>query len=288
MVATGYDAQPVRTSEPVAALDELLGALHWSVTGFARDDLGAGDHRRYHGDGMRFHYVVSGDAVVSRGTERTELREGAFLLLPRGGEALLRSTTTTTLYTGNLRLEVSDGDRLVRLMPDTVLACCFRAAEPVMGPLLDAMDDEVRRARPGSSSLTTRIANLVMVAAIRQWAESGCGAASGWLGAIRDPHVARVLAAIHDDPGSPWTVASLAQVASASRSQFSEQFRAAVGDSPHRYLTAVRMRKAMDLLRTGTPSTYVASVTGYGSEAAFSRAFRRHTGLSPRAWRQAA
>ncbi|MGH1564626.1 helix-turn-helix domain-containing protein [Mumia sp. DW29H23] len=277
MVATGYDAEPT-------TLDELLGALHWSVTGFAREDLRGGEPRRYHGDGMRFHYVVDGDVVVSRDGVRTELRQGAFLLLPRGGEALVRATTPTTLYTGDLRLEISDGERLVRLMPDTVLACCFRAAEPVMEPLLGAMEDEVRRARPGSTSLTSRIANLVMVAAIRQWAESGCGAASGWLGAIRDPHVAKALAAIHADPGSPWTVASLAQIASASRSQFSEQFRTAVGDTPVRYLTAVRMRKAMDLLRSGSPSTHVAFATGYGSEAAFSRAFRRHTGLSPRAW----
>lgn len=282
MVATPSEIVPVETAP---SLDALLAALHWDVAAFAREDLVRGATRRYRGDGTRFHYVVAGEVVVSRGDERTELREGAFLLLPRGGVALVRATADAVLYTGDLRLEMSDGERFVRLMPDTVLACCFRTTEPVMVPLLEVLEDEVRRGRPGSASLTTHVANLVMMAAIRQWVESGCGSTGGLLGAVRDPYVARALDAIHADPASPWTVASPAQVASASRSQFAEQFRAAVGETPVRYLTGVRMRRAMELLKAGVPAGQAAYDTGYGSEAAFSRAFRRHTGLAPRAWR---
>ena len=104
----------------------------------------------------------------------------------------------------------------------------------------------------------------------------------------RDPHLGRAIEAIHDDPARPGPVESLARLARASRSQFAEQFRVAVGDTPARYLTRVRMERAERMLRAGAAVTDIAYQLGYESDAGFSRAFRRHAGVSPSLWRRSA
>ena len=63
-------------------------------------------------------------------------------------------------------------------------------------------------------------------------------------------------------------------------------FRASVGITPGQYLQGWRVGLAQQALRRGRPLKMVAPEVGYGSEAALSRAFKAHCGLSPRAWRQ--
>jgi len=91
------------------------------------------------------------------------------------------------------------------------------------------------------------------------------------------------LNAMHLQPAHAWTVETLAETAAMSRSIFSDRFTAVVGISPLRYLTRWRLTIAADLLRAGTLKvTDVAHGAGYGSEAAFSRAFKAQFGYPPR------
>jgi len=283
VVAPG-NASPSSSTD--RGLEELLGSLRWVVTAFEYDVLEQQASRRFVEDEMRFHYAAAGSTLVRHRDRGVDLRAGDFALLPRGGPTTLEARDPSAVYTGRVRLDVPAAEGLVRLLPDAMVACCFGRREPAVAPLVASMAQEGRAARAGSASLLTEIGNVVVLAAIRSWVEGGCGTVGGWLGALRDPHLARVLDAIHRNPGSRWTVASLAQLAHSSRSQFAEQFRAAVGDSPLHYLTSVRMRRAMELLDDGLSSTHVGLQLGYGSEAGFSRAFRRHAGLSPRDWRR--
>jgi AraC-like DNA-binding protein len=94
---------------------------------------------------------------------------------------------------------------------------------------------------------------------------------------------------MHDDVGAPWTVATLARTAGLSRAAFAARFLRTVGRPPMDYLTQCRMRKAMTLLRVEHATVAnVASRVGYGSEAALSAAFLRHTGTTPGAYRREA
>ncbi|MCL3861197.1 helix-turn-helix transcriptional regulator [Actinotalea sp. K2] len=98
--------------------------------------------------------------------------------------------------------------------------------------------------------------------------------------------LAPALAAIHHDPGHHWTVAELARTGSVSRSALGERFRLVLGRSPMRYVAQWRVHRARDLL--ATTDLGVAAVgrrVGYEAEEAFSRAFKRSTGTSPRDWR---
>ena len=117
---------------------------------------------------------------------------------------------------------------------------------------------------------------------IRAWVESGCGDATGWIAAVRNPEIGRVLSAIHLEPNRDWTVAALARVMGASRSGFAERFATIVGETPARYLTQVRMHQARQwLVRDRLKIAVVARRLGYESEASFSRAFKRVIGFAP-------
>jgi AraC-like DNA-binding protein len=128
----------------------------------------------------------------------------------------------------------------------------------------------------------TRLADVLVVYAIRWWLDHGTEECTGWLKAIRDPHVGRALAAIHRKPEDVWTVASLAKSVHMSRSVFFQRFTELVGTSPVQYLTRWRMNLAERWLREDRLGIgEVAARLGYESAPSFSRAFKRHTGVPP-------
>ena len=104
----------------------------------------------------------------------------------------------------------------------------------------------------------------------------------GWLEALRDPLIGRAISAVHADPARDWTVSTLAREVGMSRSNLSARFTDLVGTSPKQYITTWRMQLAEDLLREpGRSLAEIALALGYHSEAAFSRAFKRETGIAP-------
>jgi AraC-like DNA-binding protein len=128
---------------------------------------------------------------------------------------------------------------------------------------------------------------VVFVHALHAWLDEQGPSGGGWFGALRDPHVGAALSLVHRDPARNWTVASLASAVGMSRSPFAERFRALVGEPPLAYVTRWRMQLVAGLLRDGRPSLReMAERAGYESEPAFSKAFKRHFGVSPTAYRQ--
>ncbi|GAA4722933.1 AraC-type DNA-binding protein [Promicromonospora umidemergens] len=113
---------------------------------------------------------------------------------------------------------------------------------------------------------------------------------AGDQGAVRgpadDPQVAEVVAALAARPGEPWNLDRMAALVHLSRSALTDRFRRATGHSPMRMLREVRMHRARLLLtKQCLAVTRVAFEVGYGSVAAFSRAFAADHGVSPLAWR---
>jgi AraC-like DNA-binding protein len=136
--------------------------------------------------------------------------------------------------------------------------------------------------RPGGEAVITRLADVLIIQAIRWWMESDPSAQSGWLGALRDDQIGRALSLIHGDPSRDWTVAALADELAMSRSAFAARFTELVGEPVMRYVTRWRMRVAVNALRDeGATVAELAERLGYRSEAAFARAFKRVTGVAP-------
>jgi AraC family transcriptional regulator, alkane utilization regulator len=111
---------------------------------------------------------------------------------------------------------------------------------------------------------------------------------AGWLAAVRDPVVGRALRLMHASPDHGWTV-ELARAAAVSRSALAQRFAALIGDPPMQYLQGWRMQLAKHLLgQTNLSLVEIARRTGYESQAAFNRAFKRLVGQPPATWRHQA
>jgi len=142
---------------------------------------------------------------------------------------------------------------------------------------------------PVSDPLLARLPELMITECLCAFANQGPGADQGWLAGLADPVVGRALACMHREPELGWTLQELAKRAAASRSVLAERFQKLVGQAPMTYLTSFRLQLAGRQLRTSAASmAEVADAVGYASEAAFSRAFKRHVGVSPSEWRKSA
>lgn len=158
-------------------------------------------------------------------------------------------------------------------------------AEPWLSLSLNLLAAELDDPLPGGRSMIERILELVLIQALRRWSRTE-NRSESWLIAALDPHINAVLNAMHRDPARDWDLAELAARVNLSRSTLSAKFAALVGMPPIRYLAQLRLEAAARALTsTAAPIGAIAKDVGYGSEAAFSRAFSRHFGLAPKTWR---
>ncbi len=147
----------------------------------------------------------------------------------------------------------------------------------------------IEAATPGTQMMLGRMMEMLFVEMLRRHAGRLSAADSGWLGALNDPVVGRALQLLHEDPARKWNVAELAREAGASRTVLAERFNALLGRPPIEYATCWRIQLAADRLRHGREAiAAIAADVGYESEAAFARAFKRVTGISPGRWRNGA
>ena len=148
---------------------------------------------------------------------------------------------------------------------------------------------EAATPKPGSETVVTRLADILVVQAIRAWLNSAPLQEKGWLAALGDLRVGRAMALMHQSPQTLWTVDSLAKAVGMSRSAFSTRFAALTGQGPLGYLTEWRMQLARSWLSSpGKPLAHMFGELGYQSEAAFSRAFKQHYGMAPGGFRRLA
>jgi AraC-like DNA-binding protein len=128
-----------------------------------------------------------------------------------------------------------------------------------------------------------QLAYLMLIQALRLHLSDAASAGRGWLSALADKQMSIAIASMHSDPGSPWTLQSLAERVGMSRSVFALRFRETVGATPMEYLARWRMLLAADRLKNSSDGlSAIAQSLGYESESAFGKAFRRVMGCSPR------
>jgi AraC-like DNA-binding protein len=235
-----------------------------------------------HGRGHRLVSEPGVPATPLFDLPREEIGERYEILHHGGGGA------ATSLVCGAVRFDHPAAHHLVSLLPRVITVEASRSPYvDSMQSALRFMAEEARALRPGGETVITRLADILVIQAIRSWIDQDPAARTGWLGALQDPQIGRAIALIHRDPGQGWTVASLAAAAAMSRSAFAARFTELVGEPAMRYLTRFRMQVALTWLKEDDARLGdLASRLGYQSEAAFSRAFKRFFGTAPGAIRR--
>jgi AraC-like DNA-binding protein len=184
---------------------------------------------------------------------------------------------------GSVTFAADNADFLLDVLPDFLFIPRSSVGSGAIATILALMNREVKRDTIGNEIISARLADVLLVEAIRAYSDSVAQVEVGWLGALADPRLDRVLRAIHDDVAQPWTVAQLAALAGMSRAAFSAQFTRRVGQPPLTYLRTWRLTIARAALTRGdTTVAGIAGKVGYTSQSAFSYAFRCAFGSPPR------
>ncbi|TCO55063.1 AraC family transcriptional regulator [Actinocrispum wychmicini] len=264
------------------ALSDVLQAVH--LHGGAMERVFA-DHVNHPSGTRLLHIVETGSARVEcPGGVVVDLGVGDLALLARGDAHTIRAVPTAQWVTGQFVVDNLVADPLLGVLPPVVV---IRADTAWLSVSLDLILVELVTPRPGSRVMLSRVLDLLFIHALRAWAADNRHASPGWLTAAMDPRLGPVLSAIHQAPGRDWSVTELARLATLSRSAFATRFATLLGQPPAAYVHRQRLERAAHLLLSTTePVGRVAERVGYASEAAFSRAFTRAYGKSPRSWRR--
>ena len=262
---------------------------------------------------LSFHVVMSGRCWLEvEGADHLSLAPGDLALVPHGEGHQLSSEpgipapsvhdlrhehvsdryailrhggggAVTRLICGAVRFDHPAAHDLVNLLPRVIHV--EAASSPQMDWMqstLRLMGAEAKELRPGGETVITRLADILVIQAIRSWIQEDPAAQTGWLGALHDKQIGRAITLIQRDLARPWTVALLATEVAMSRSAFAARFTELVGEPAMHYVARWRMHVALTWLKEDRASLgELASRLGYQSEAAFSRAFKRFIGVSP-------
>jgi AraC-like DNA-binding protein len=153
---------------------------------------------------------------------------------------------------------------------------------------VERMMQELREQQPGGVLVAQHLAHMMLVQALRLHLAEGLDGSVGWFTALADKQICAAISAIHAEPAHRWTLQELAERACMSRSTFAQRFKETSGETPMEYLARWRMLLAGDRLENSSdPISVIAVSLGYESESAFSTAFKRIMGCTPRQYGRA-
>jgi AraC-like DNA-binding protein len=266
---------------------------------------------------LLFHMLVEGRAFARlEDGRREELVAGDIVILPHSDVHFLgnggpeKPVDSFAVFGPNLR----DGLKMVRFGGGgevTRFVCGFLACDPRLsevvltglprllkvsvtsGPSGQWIEQSIRftvdqnQSFPGSGLVVAKLSEVLFVETIRSYINSLPAEQTGWLAGTRDPTVGQALALLHREAAYPWTIAELGKRVGLSRTRLAERFQHFLGVAPMAYLANWRMKLGAEMLQAGAASVAeVAASVGYGSEAAFNRAFKREFGCPPAQFRR--
>lgn len=306
-------------------LSKVLDLLHFDGTFyFAANFNGAwGVEVPQYKNVARFHYVVQGHCWVRiNGLAKPEkLSPGDLIIIPHGSSHVLsdkadgavitldeafaqesydgqgvfsigdrKSSVETQLVCGHFEFDTLFRHPLVDHLPQRIVANENKGmAFSWLKDMLHFMSHTATTKVNGSSALIKRLSEVIFIQSIRLWYESDGSAQdnTGFLAALNDQQLSKGLKAFHEDYAASWTVDKLAVMSSMSRSLFSDRFRYYLDMSPMQYVTQWRMQNAKKILKDTTTSVdSIATLVGYDSGPAFSKAFKREVGVNPGEYRR--
>jgi AraC-like DNA-binding protein len=227
---------------------------------------------------------VMGSAPGVEPVEATSLFSGVGRTM-----AVLGNGADFTFIGGHILLNPVNGWMLADVLPPWLHIKAGSPEAATFSWLLNQLVEESSTGMPGAQLASSYLAQLLFTQILRAHLRIGRPMPAGWLRALADAKAAPALRLMHGEPARDWHLDELAKACGMSRTTFAGHFKAVSGKAPLTYLTEWRMRLAERTLREETTAVAVISQSlGYSSESAFSNAFKRVTGSSPRAYRSLA
>jgi AraC-like DNA-binding protein len=265
--------------------------------------------------GIKCYAVVAGESwlVIEGVTDPVQMKAGDCFVLPHGrpfclatglglppvdfrtlrGDAKNGTVVsyngggTFSIVGGHFALSADHASILLGALPP-VVHLQKQSDRAVLRWSIERLMEELRDPQPGSGLIAQHLAHTMLLQALRLHLSDGPRGRIGWLFALSDKQMGPAISALHETPGHRWSVQELAERVGMSRSVFAQRFKETVGESPMEYLTRWRMLLARDkLVNSNDPVSVISLALGYESEAAFSTAFRRIMGCSPRQYGRA-
>ena len=299
---------------------ELLRGIRLRSTVYFRPELRAPWGISIANRGTIFHIVVRGSCLlqVDGVADPVTLSAGDFVVITQGNAHTIRDAPETQvvdifdlakqnrpdqngvfrcggggpltrLVCGGMQFENGTTNPLLAVLPSLLhVKATKQGARPWLQLTLKHVLAELNAAGAGAAEVVTRLADILFIQAVRSYFEENADTAEfGWLAAVRDQQIGRAVALLHAQPAEPWTIASLARRVALSRSAFADKFTQLIDEPPLRYLTRLRINAAAERLRESDDKlSAIAAAAGYESVTAFTRAFRRHMGVTPGEYRE--
>ncbi|MBW4709760.1 AraC family transcriptional regulator [Roseobacter sp. YSTF-M11] len=267
---------------------------------------------------VTLHYILCGEGQITmRGQAPIRITKGSLVLIPSLNSHEVLNDGATLVPGPSCKPAALNLARVLKSVPDEsagsvsrLIALCAHVSIGLMGAtdvvnlireplvtraepggdlmvLVDTLMHEVCEPSVGSRALIRVLLMQAVIVMMRKRMNEPDGPLD-WMAALRDPMLWKALNAMLNDPGKPYSVETLADIAGMSRAAFAKRFSDAYGAGPMELLRNLRVRKAGDLLRnTDLPMKRVAESVGFSSRSAFSRAFESTSGQSPSAFRKA-
>ena len=262
----------------------------------------------------QFHIVTRGQCVLKTKDRTIQLFAGDIVVFPLGtshwladnesserknGQEVVHSIIngkslfegdyiSTTLICGHFEFDKSMDHPFVKELPEIIHITDSEKKELLwLESITNLVIQEAGNEKSGSNVIVNKLGEVLFIYTLRAFIQRKI-TEKGFLAAIQDERISKVLKAIHNSPEKDWQLYSLAQIAGMSRTGFSNQFKALVGETPLNYITQWRILQAKELLQESNKSVgEIAEEVGYMSEAAFNRVFKKRVTQTPLKYRQA-
>ncbi|QEE24234.1 AraC family transcriptional regulator [Rhodanobacter glycinis] len=263
---------------------------------------------------VRYHMVLEGRAHLESGRTHIDLAGGDLVLFPHGAAHTLRSSEgrTAVAYpvTRQAQGELTRVDSLTEQHDYDMLCGSFELGQShslllqslpevvhvsTQGrddcawllALMRLMRHESAQPLAGAPAVIDDLSRAMFTIVLRILMEQGAFT-HGLLALLTDARMAPAIAAVIDTPAEAWTLERMAERSRMSRASFARHFAELSEMTPLDLVTSLRMEQAARLLRdTRRSIELIGESCGYATHSAFGRAFKRHYGMSPAAWRRA-
>ena len=261
---------------------------------------------------MMYHLVLEGASEFRIADSVFSLEEGSFVLFPKGeghiisdgecktitplAELPIQSVTeryetlrfggsgeVARMVCGAMLFRHPLAIKLLGILPPYIkIHPDSKDSVSIVNSVAQLLKSESESVSVGAEAVISRLADILVIAAMRQYLSELDDSETGWLAALQDDRIGKSLKLVHDQPDKHWSLEELAIAVGMSRTSFATQFKKLVGNTPMDYLTEWRMSLAFSRLQlTSDTVLSIALDIGYQSESAFSRAFKKSIGKSP-------